>query len=146
MASKSIALTACVLGIVMAWPFLARSEEPQGKTSKIMEQKLKQSQKLLEGIALAEYEKITRSAEELIQLTKSEEWQKLKTPRYETYTGEFRDAAENIIAKAKMKNLDGVTLAYFEMTMSCVRCHRYMRETRDTRLETPKPQHVAIAP
>jgi hypothetical protein len=146
MTPKLIAVAACVLGIAVAWPFLARSEEPQGKGSKIMEQKLKQSQKLLEGIALADYEKITRAAEELIQLTKSEEWQKFKTPRYETYTGEFREAAENIISKAKMKNLDGVTLAYFEMTMSCVRCHRYMRETRDTRLPMPKVDYVAVAP
>ena len=33
--------------------------------------------------------------------------------------------------KAKAKNIEGVTLAYFEMTMSCVRCHTYVREIRD---------------
>ena len=30
--------------------------------------------------------------------------------------------------------MDGTTLAFFEMTMSCVRCHQYVREIRDARL------------
>jgi cytochrome c556 len=49
-------------------------------------------------------------------------------------SNEFRRAAEKIIDKAKAKNIDGVTLAYFEMTMSCVRCHEYVREVRDVSL------------
>jgi hypothetical protein len=109
-------------------------EEEQGKVKKIMEDKLKNSQKILEGIALNDYDKISRSAGELIQLTKMEEWHVLKTPRYEMHSNEFQRAAELVIQKAKNKNLDGVTLAYFEMTMSCVRCHQYVREVRDAGL------------
>jgi hypothetical protein len=97
---------------------------------------------MLEGIALADYDNITRSAEELIQLTKTEEWRVLKTPRYEMHSNDFQRATELIIEKAKMKNLDGVTLAYFELTMNCVRCHRYVREVRDASL--PNDRAVAI--
>jgi hypothetical protein len=57
-----------------------------------------------------------------------------KTPKYELQSNEFRRAAENVVAKAKLRNIDGVTLAYFELTMSCVRCHGYVREIRDARL------------
>ncbi len=105
----------------------------QGKT-KIMQEKLKHSQKLLEGIALSDFEKISRQAEALAELTNSEDWRVLKTPKYEMFTNEFRRTAESVIAKAKAKNIDGVTLAYFEMTMCCVRCHTHVRETRDTGL------------
>jgi len=114
----------------------ATTPAQQPKIFKIMTEKLKASQDLLAGIATEDFNKITRSAEELIQLTKKEEWHVLKTPKYEMHSNEFRRTAEVIIAKAKAKNLDGVTLAYFEMTMSCVRCHKYVREVRDARVPT----------
>ena len=107
----------------------------QGKqTSKLMAAKLKNSQILLEGIAIGDFKKITNSAEALIELTKTEEWLMHKAPRYEMHSNEFRRAAETLIRKAKDKNIDGTTLAFFEMTMSCVRCHQHVREVRDARL------------
>ena len=39
-----------------------------------------------------------------------------------------------MIQKAKAKNIDGVTLAYVDMTFTCVKCHQNTREERDTRL------------
>ena len=115
----------------------APSTHAQGKgkqINKVMAAKLKHSQKLLEGIALADFKKIESSAEELIDLTKTEEWLMHKAPRYEMHTNEFRRAAETLIRKAKDKNIDGATLAFFDMTMSCVRCHQHVREVRDARL------------
>jgi hypothetical protein len=38
-------------------------------------------------------------------------------------SNEFCRAAEKVILKARAKNIDGMTLASFEMIMSCVRCH-----------------------
>jgi cytochrome c556 len=138
---KLIALTTALLVVALCWPFATAKahEEEQGKSKvgKIMQEKLKHSQKLLEGIAIADYDKVSRSAEELILLSKTEEWHVIKTPKYEMHSNEFRRAAELVIQKAKAKNLDGVTLAYFELTMSCVRCHQYVREVRDARLELP---------
>jgi cytochrome c556 len=109
------------------------------QVSKLMAEKLKSSQKLLEGIAIGDFDKITTSAEKLIQLSNTEEWLQLKTARYEMHSNEFRRAAEALIQKAKSKNIDGATLAFFEMTMSCVRCHQYVREVRDARLPVPNP-------
>lgn len=109
----------------------------QGKgkqVSKLMAEKLSSSQKLLEGIAMADFKKIERSAEQLIELTNTEEWLMHKAPRYEMHTNEFRRAAETLVRKAKDKNIDGTTLAFFDMTMSCVRCHQHVREVRDARL------------
>jgi hypothetical protein len=40
------------------------------------------------------------------------------------------------VKKAKDKNIDGVALAYVDVTLSCVRCHEYVREhRRDARLD-----------
>jgi hypothetical protein len=107
----------------------------QGKdVNKIMADKLKQSQKVLEGLAVADFKKIETSAERLIELTKTEEWLMYKSPRNELHTNEFRRSAEALIQKAKAKNIDGATLAFFDMTMTCVRCHQHVREVRDARL------------
>jgi len=99
---------------------------------------------LLEGIALADFDKINRSAETLIQLSKTADWFVYKTPRYELHSNEFRRAAETILQKAKDKNLDGATLAYFDLTMTCVRCHQYVREVRDARAPLPLKREFAL--
>lgn len=122
-----------LLGGQAPMPVQAQNKE----VTKLMAEKLKNSQKLLEGIAIGDFAKITSSAEELIQLTRTEEWFMLKTPRYEMHSNEFRRSAETLIQKAKSKNIDGTTLAFFDMTMSCVRCHQYVREIRDARLPQP---------
>ena len=122
-----------------------RISEVQGQEglSKLMANKLKNSQRLLEGLALADFTKISRSAEELIQLSKTAEWMVLKTPRYELHSNEFRRAAETVLRKSRAKNLDGAALAYFDMTMSCLRCHQYVREQRDARVPAFEPTGLA---
>jgi cytochrome c556 len=129
---KVTAVILCFVALALAYRCSADAEQQPSKvTSIIMKEKLKSSQTMLEGIALADFKKVIASAEELIKLTKTEEWMVYKTPKYEMHSNEFRRAAENVIAKAKLKNIDGVTLAYFELTVSCVRCHTYVREIRD---------------
>jgi len=129
------AIVAVVVGfavLAICRPYLCSADDQQSKAeAKIMQDKLKAGQKMLEGIALAKFDIITGSADELIHLTNLAEWQVHKTPKYELFTNEFRRAAENVVAKSKAKSMDGVTLAYFELTMSCVRCHQYLREMRE---------------
>jgi hypothetical protein len=106
----------------------------QIRLQQLMIDKLTNSQKLLEGIALGKFDKIEKHADELIRISKTAEWLAQKTPRYEQFSNEFQRAAEELAKKAKAKNMDGVTLAYFDLTKSCVRCHQYLREVRDARL------------
>lgn len=116
----------------------------QVRLRQLMIDKLTHAQRLLEGIATAKFNKIEKSADELIRISKTEEWIAAhKGPRFETYSNEFLRAAETIAKKAKDKNIDGVTLAYFDLTMSCVRCHQYNREVRDARLPG-RPEGIAM--
>lgn len=129
------------LGIVAAISFLIdapwRVEAQKGGTlARLMSDKLNHAKKLLEGIALADFNRTSASADELLDISRKAEWFVFKTPKFELYTNEFRRAAENVIAKSKAKSIDGVTLAYFELTMSCVHCHQYVREVRDARLDS----------
>jgi hypothetical protein len=99
----------------------------------IMQKKLTQAQKLLEGIALADLDRVGQHARELSALSRQAEFKVLKTAQYELHANEFRRALDDIDKGVKQKNLDAATLGYVDLTMSCVRCHKHVREVRVVR-------------
>lgn len=120
-------------------------DKPNPIVEGIMQRKLQYSQKLLEGIALNDFEKISDNATGLITISKQAEWMVLKTPAYELSSNEFRRAVTNVVDKAKEKNIDGVALAYVEVTLSCVRCHKHVREVKMGLLEDPLLRKPVLA-
>jgi hypothetical protein len=138
--NKKILIVAFTLVVIGA---VAREIHAQVRLNQLMIEKLQNAQKLLEGIALGKYDKIEKHANELVRISKTAEWLAQKKPKYEQFSNEFQRAAEEVAAKAKAKNLDGVTLAYFDLTKSCVRCHHYMREVRDARLSDAREYELA---
>jgi hypothetical protein len=110
--------------------------EPR-KVDEIMKQKLKHAQKVLEGVAIKDFKKINQSAEELLLLAKEEEWKVLRTPAYENYSNEFLRNTQALMKNAKDENLDACALSYVELTLTCVKCHKHVREVRMGRLPTP---------
>jgi hypothetical protein len=119
-----------------------QKNEPPKRVRDLMRKKLENSQKVLEGIAVNDFKLIAKHAEELIDLSKEAEWKVLKTPQYEIHSNEFRRSAETLIKNAKDKNLDAAALTYMEMTLTCVRCHKYVREERMTWLDPDAPRSV----
>jgi hypothetical protein len=105
------------------------------KVADLMRRKLTSSQKVLEGLAIADFDLIARNADELIRVSKAAEWHVVKTPKYEVFSNEFRRSAETLGQRARDKNLDGAALAYVELTLTCVRCHKHVREIRMARRE-----------
>ena len=127
--------------ILVAWiPLLhVLGKDPPKKEAdvkELMQQKLRHSQKVLEAIATNDFDGLAKHADELIILSKEAEWKVLKTPRYEAYSNDFRRNAEALIQSAKEKNLDAAALAYVDLTLNCVKCHKHVREVRMTRRET----------
>jgi hypothetical protein len=133
MTRKTRFLIALLAFLVLA-PALCGDDRSDDKVKELMHRKLENAQKVLEGIALNDFDKITKHAEELMLVSKAVEWRVMKTPRFEIYTNEFRRAADSLIERAKDKNLDGAALSYVDLTLTCVRCHKYVRDTRMTRL------------
>jgi cytochrome c556 len=105
------------------------------KTAELMRKKLKHSQGVLEGVALNDFDKIADNADQLITISQKAEWVVVKTPQYEVFSNQFRKDAESLVKNTKAKNLDGAALDYVALTMTCVKCHKYVRETRMTRLD-----------
>lgn len=101
----------------------------------LMQRKLQAAQKALEGIATGDFDRVGKNAEELILISKAAEWKVIDSPQYEMFSGEFRRRAENLAQAAKDRNVDAASLAYVEVTLNCVKCHKYVREVRTSRLD-----------
>lgn len=104
-----------------------QEQEFDNEITPFMKRKLDDSRNIISGLATEDYELITRSAQDLMALSQDADWKVLTTPEYLKMSSEFRDAAERLRDNAKDENVDGATLAYFEVTLNCVRCHKYVR-------------------
>lgn len=125
-------LALALVAVLVSVP--GHGDEPK-KVPSLMRRKLENAQKVLEGLALNDEKMVAKHAEELIQISKEAEWKAIKTAQYETHSNDFRRTAETLVKNAKDKNLDGAALTYVELTLSCLRCHKYVREVRMTRLD-----------
>jgi len=99
-------------------------------TAEVMREKLGLSQQLLKGLALQDFTSMRAGADRLVKLSQASGWTARQAPEYELFTTEFRRAAAEMSRAAADKNIDGATLAYTQMTVSCVSCHKYLRDGR----------------
>ena len=107
------------------------SERPDPKTLvAFMRLKLDHTQKIVEGLALEDFDLISKHAKEIGMLSKHETWRVYQTPEYGIYSADFQRITDGLVEAADDENLDGAALAYVEMTLSCVKCHKYTRNIR----------------
>jgi hypothetical protein len=125
-----VAFALTLLCLATFLPLVSGHDAEPTKLEKLMRLKLKHAQTVLEGIAVKDFKKIQKSADELLFLTREVEWKVMKTPDYENHSNEFRRNVQDLLKNAKDENLDGCTLAYMDMTLSCVKCHKHVREVR----------------
>src|SRR5262249_22653783 len=102
--------------------------EPKKPT--VMQRKLAHAQRVLEGLAINDFEKIKTGADELTLCAQEASWKVINTPKYELYSNEFLRTLEALKKAAKAKNVDAAALAYVDMTLTCVKCHQYVREEK----------------
>src|SRR5678815_5558012 len=55
-----------------------------------------------------------------------------QVPEYELFLNEFRRNAQELMKAGQQKNLDAASLAYVQMTLSCVSCHQFIRQSSGT--------------
>lgn len=137
-----------------AWAFIATAEEEKAATKKdekpaasakekedaekkpgpkkvamklFMRKKLDASQHILEGLTVEDFDMIATGARQLKTTSAAAEFMVVNDPMYSQHADEFRRIADKLEKAAKEKRLDGATLAYVDMTLSCVECHKYVR-------------------
>jgi hypothetical protein len=96
--------------------------------AQVMRVKLQRAQVLLQALTMEDFKTLQENAESLVRISRATEFLRAyKTEEYEFQARVFQKAAEALAAKAKEKNIDGATLAYMDMTISCVACHNHFR-------------------
>lgn len=105
--------------------------EPKAEEASIwMKRKLEHSQKVFAGLAAGDFEQIAASSKSLDTLNTLEKFIRGRNPEYRTQLEIFRYANQQILKQAEAKNLDGATLAFNQLTLSCVNCHRQLRDSK----------------
>ena len=121
-----VAILAVLVGSGQAQEKKAKESPKKGPS--VMQRKLAHAQKVLEALALNEFDKMAASAAELQQCAREASWMVVKTPKYELYSNDFVRQLDTLQTAAKKKNTDAAALAYVEVTLTCVKCHKYIRE------------------
>ena len=130
-------LIASTTAVVLGLSLLGHGEQI-GKPQEFMRAKLDHSQRVLEGLAVEDFDMIAKHSQDLSLLSLAASWQVVQTPEYAQHSLEFRRATDAMTAAAKKKNLDGAALAYVEVTMKCVNCHKYVRGVRMAAAPAPR--------
>ena len=122
----------CIAVAVLVLTHLQADEPEAAKqehtTSFWMKKKLEYSERILAGLASEDYELIEKSAKSMSKLSELEKWLHLSSPNYRTQLKIFQYANDEMVAAAEDKDLDGATLAYMQLTLSCVNCHKLVRD------------------
>ena len=95
-----------------------------------MQKKLGHSQNILAGLTSADFAMIEASANKMDALNYLEQWGRADLPEYKRQLRYFSDANKELIRQAGKKNLGGATLAYTQLTLSCVHCHNVVRDVK----------------
>jgi ribosomal protein L44E len=134
MAMKTLFVMVVPLGLVLVLASCGISEQQKGNRE-FMRAKLKHSQEIVEGLAVENFGQIAKNAQELELLSHATNWDVFQTEEYLMQSREFRRATEGLRNQAKKQNLEGSALAYFDVTMKCVNCHKYVRQVHMAKLD-----------
>jgi hypothetical protein len=105
-----------------------KAADPPKKPT-VMQRKLTHAQKVLEGLALEDFDKIHSGSDGLIECYKDATWRINETDKYLLFSNDFLRRVENLKKAAKDKKIDAAALAYVDLTLTCVKCHQYLRGT-----------------
>ncbi|MBN9522842.1 hypothetical protein J0H58_30715 [bacterium] len=100
----------------------------QPKQLPVMVRKLTHAQKVLEALAREDYDLLRTHADGLAACVKDATWRINDTERYLLFSNDFAREAASLQKAAKDKRGDAATLAFIDMTLTCVKCHRYLRD------------------
>ncbi len=125
---RAVVIGLLVSSFIGAGGYLISQEPGQASKAGFMRMKLEPAKNILEGIALANFDTIRKNTEQIRKLTLDEGWMVRQTEEYRAQSKEFQRTLNLINRGAEEKDLDAVTLAYMQMTLRCVQCHKTLRD------------------
>ena len=119
-------MLACLFLAVAAGPSLAQYPVTPAHNT-LMEKKLTSAQQVLAAIAREDHDSIAKQAQQLRLLSQEAAWNVLQTSEYIRLSEDFRNTTDQLQAAAKHENVDAVGLAFVKLSISCIDCHRHVK-------------------
>lgn len=101
---------------------------PYASVRDMMRAKLAHAQAALEAVTQNEFTQLEANANALLHLSTLTDWQVHRTMEYNQYSEEFRWNAKEMARHAREKKLHAATIDYTSLTLTCVKCHDYMKQ------------------
>ena len=120
-------IAAVTVGLFNNSQSVAQQQDSMTPLKDFMKPKLTHAQRILDGLATENFQKILESSSVLMTLSEAASWQVLPGPQYTQNTSDFQRAVEKLQAAARKKNVDAATIAYINMTTCCIHCHQAIR-------------------
>jgi hypothetical protein len=106
-----------------------KDDEPERILSRFMRQKLQASTLILEGLCTEDLERIQQGTETLLKMSHEEQWRVSNDVMYRRYSREFVSAVEELKKEAEDGDMDGTSMSWVNVTMKCLKCHEWVRNT-----------------
>lgn len=127
---SGLTVAALAVGGTLVGPLSAQEKTEKEKVSIWMAKKLEFSQNILAGLTEGDYDKVARNAKNMNFVGYLEKWTRADLPEYKRQVSYFDLANAELIRQAQAKNADGAMLAYNQLTVSCVQCHKIVRDAK----------------
>jgi hypothetical protein len=96
----------------------------------LMRDKLKYANGALDGLAVGDFDKVAEGAKMMRMISRAASWHVLDSEEYDRHSKNFQEQAADLERHAKEKNLDAAALDYMRISLTCVQCHKYVRDAR----------------
>ncbi|MEQ9406359.1 MAG: hypothetical protein RIK87_01480 [Fuerstiella sp.] len=95
--------------------------------SKFMQKKLDASTQILKGLMIEDFKLVEDNADALLNMSREEKWRASNDMMYLQHSTQFRNVVDDLRQKAGKESIDGASLAWVNVTMSCIQCHQWVR-------------------
>ena len=106
-----------------------KKDEPGQALARFMRQKLQASNLILEGLCTEDLQMVTEGSATLMKMSHEERWRVSNDVMYRRYSTEFVHSVEELQQEAKDNDMDGTSMAWVNVTMKCLKCHEWVRNT-----------------
>ncbi len=109
----------------------AKTEDGQSDEKPVsfwMEKKLEYTQGILRGLAVGDLQMVEEKAEQMRVVARIEAWVRNRKPGYRAQFQAFQFANAEILRNARADNLDGAAIGFQQLTITCVSCHKILRD------------------
>lgn len=104
-----------------------KKDEPVGGVHRFMRQKMQASNLILEGLCTDDLKLVTDGTQTLLKMPSEAKWRVSNDMMYRRYSTEFMQAVEELQKEAESNDIDSASMAWVNVTMKCLKCHKWVR-------------------